>query len=310
MASSSDMAAMYDGDDFADLVGPYEVDEALHDAALGYRSFLAEGALEGQKPSPRGLAYSLPVHCVSIDADGNTLRGSSRFGPAGEIPRYPISSERAKESFGRKLDSFSRLPQLSTPAAKPAAQPAEAACDFRMDDETGYAEIPWHQLPERELSHATLSRVYRRERAQTKVVIVSDNLKPNSPRQLSLAAAEAKVELAKTKSKARRRRQREGKQNAAQPSALSVAQIDGLKGTFQEFDENGDGTISTSELSTVLQAIGYTQRTQAELEAIVVQIDADNSGTIDFTEFLMLIQQSLLNGGGEGMSDGEEAAMW
>eukprot|EP01043_Picozoa_sp_COSAG02_P020496 COSAG02_NODE_1014_length_15195_cov_11.098105_4_plen_159_part_00 len=147
--------------DLTDLVGAEQVDEALH---AGDRQKLEAATRR------RGLAYSLPVRCVSVDADGNTLYGSAHNIDAGTPSRLPIRSERDRESLQRKLDSFSSLPRISSPAQDGPTAP------LRLDDETGYAEIPWHKLPERELSHATLSRVYRREKGQAKVQIVESEL--------------------------------------------------------------------------------------------------------------------------------------
>ena len=280
--------------DLSDLVGAEQVDEALQ----------ADRKPEVAKRR-RGLAYSLPVRCVSVDADGNTLYGSASI-HAGTPPRLPIRSERDRERLQRKLDNFSSLPRLSSPTHE------GQTASLRLDEETGYAEIPWHKLPERELSHATLSRVYRRERAQATVDTVGNNLHPRPVRQKSLTAVRAKVELERTKGKALRRRRQEDKHSKHRPDAasLSVAQIDGLKDAFGSFDENGDGTISVAELHTLMQSIGYSHKTQDELLEIVRDIDADNSDTLDFTEFLTLVQHTAADDGSSALSDGQAAALW
>lgn len=62
-------------------------------------------------------------------------------------------------------------------------------------------------------------------------------------------------------------------------------QLNEFKETFSLFDRDGDGTISTKELGTVMRALGQNP-TESELQDMINEVDADGNGTLDFTEFL------------------------
>ncbi|XP_076268425.1 neo-calmodulin-like [Rhynchophorus ferrugineus] len=57
-----------------------------------------------------------------------------------------------------------------------------------------------------------------------------------------------------------------------------------IKEVFALFDKDGDGTITTKELGTVLKALGQNP-TEAELLDIIAEADTDGNGLIDFNEF-------------------------
>jgi len=69
---------------------------------------------------------------------------------------------------------------------------------------------------------------------------------------------------------------------------LSQDQISELKEAFALFDKDGDGSITTKELGTVMRSLGQNP-TDVELQDMVNEIDVDGSGTIDFQEFLSLM---------------------
>ena len=56
--------------------------------------------------------------------------------------------------------------------------------------------------------------------------------------------------------------------------------------------QDGSGTISTVELLHVLRAMGQNP-SEVELNTIIMEIDIDGSGTIDFMEFVNLMKEKL-----------------
>jgi hypothetical protein len=58
------------------------------------------------------------------------------------------------------------------------------------------------------------------------------------------------------------------------------------------FDKDGDGTITTKELGTVMRSLGQNP-TEAELQDMINEVDADGNGTIDFPEFLTLMARKV-----------------
>lgn len=73
---------------------------------------------------------------------------------------------------------------------------------------------------------------------------------------------------------------------------LSEEQIQEFKEAFSLFDKDGDGTISTKELGTVMRALGQNP-TEAEIQDMIKDVDKDNSGSIEFKEFLELMQKKM-----------------
>ena len=80
---------------------------------------------------------------------------------------------------------------------------------------------------------------------------------------------------------------------------LSNEQIAEFKEAFSLFDKDGDGSITTKELGTVMRSLGQNP-TEAELQDMINEVDQDGSGTIDFPEFLTLMARKMQD------SDSEE----
>jgi hypothetical protein len=57
-------------------------------------------------------------------------------------------------------------------------------------------------------------------------------------------------------------------------------------------DKDGDGTITTKELGTVMRSLGQNP-TEAELADMINEVDADGNGTIDFPEFLTMMARKM-----------------
>lgn len=76
---------------------------------------------------------------------------------------------------------------------------------------------------------------------------------------------------------------------------LTEDQITEFKEAFSLFDKDGDGSITTKELGTVMRTLGQNP-TEAELQDMISEVDADGSGTIDLSEFLNLMARRMKDG--------------
>ncbi|KAG4087645.1 calmodulin mutant SYNCAM35 [Neocallimastix lanati (nom. inval.)] len=72
---------------------------------------------------------------------------------------------------------------------------------------------------------------------------------------------------------------------------LSEEQIAQFKEAFSLFDKEGSNTIETSELGTVLRALGLNL-SQAEVNKYVKEVDTGN-GKVGFPEFLTLCARTM-----------------
>ncbi|KAK7504254.1 hypothetical protein BaRGS_00004558 [Batillaria attramentaria] len=77
-----------------------------------------------------------------------------------------------------------------------------------------------------------------------------------------------------------------------QTEQLTEEQIAEFKEAFSLFDKDGDGSITTKELGTVMRSLGQNP-TEAELQDMINEVDADGNGTIDFPEFLTMMARKM-----------------
>ena len=80
--------------------------------------------------------------------------------------------------------------------------------------------------------------------------------------------------------------------NTNMADQLTEEQIAEFKEAFSLFDKDGDGTITTKELGTVMRSLGQNP-TEAELADMINEVDADGNGTIDFPEFLTMMARKM-----------------
>lgn len=59
---------------------------------------------------------------------------------------------------------------------------------------------------------------------------------------------------------------------------------------FDEIDADKSGSISTSELKIIYKKMGLTF-TDAEIKQLIHEVDTDNSGQIEFDEFIKLLDK-------------------
>ncbi|KAF7199759.1 transcript variant X3 [Nothobranchius furzeri] len=64
-----------------------------------------------------------------------------------------------------------------------------------------------------------------------------------------------------------------------------------LKDAFREFDTNGDGAISTSELRDAMRKLLGQQVGIKEVEDILREVDLNGDGLVDFEEFVRMMSR-------------------
>ena len=67
-----------------------------------------------------------------------------------------------------------------------------------------------------------------------------------------------------------------------QADQLTEEQIAEFKEAFSLFDKDGDGTITTKELGTVMRSLGQNP-TEAELQDMINEVDADGKGELSWS---------------------------
>ncbi|KAH1185999.1 hypothetical protein KIL84_018748 [Mauremys mutica] len=73
---------------------------------------------------------------------------------------------------------------------------------------------------------------------------------------------------------------------------LTEEQIAEFKEGFLLFDKDGEGTITTGELGSIMLSLGQNS-TEAKLQDMIGELDLDGSGTIDFPEFLSMMARKM-----------------
>jgi calmodulin len=87
--------------------------------------------------------------------------------------------------------------------------------------------------------------------------------------------------------------------------ASEEEQIAKFKEAFAQFDEDGDGTITTKELGTVMRSLGQNP-TEVELTDIILEFDADGNGEIDFPEFCTMMTRKIKKTADDSAKEEEE----
>merc|ERR1711939_128129 len=71
--------------------------------------------------------------------------------------------------------------------------------------------------------------------------------------------------------------------------SLSAEQKAEVKEAFDLFDTDGSGAIDATELKVAMQALGF-EPTAEEVEKMVADIDTDGNATIEFEEFVEMME--------------------
>uniref|UniRef100_A0A674ATD4 Calmodulin n=1 Tax=Salmo trutta TaxID=8032 RepID=A0A674ATD4_SALTR len=83
-----------------------------------------------------------------------------------------------------------------------------------------------------------------------------------------------------------------------QADQLTEEQIAEFKEAFSLFDKDGDGTITTKELGTVMRSLGQNP-TEAELQDMINEVDADDE------EVDEMIREADIDGDGQVNYEGQ-----
>merc|ERR1711943_20528 len=75
------------------------------------------------------------------------------------------------------------------------------------------------------------------------------------------------------------------------PLEFSEEDKAGFRKNFNLFDKKRTGSIPLSDMGTVLRSLGQNP-TEAELQALMEEVDKDKSGTIEFDEFVDLMSRT------------------
>ena len=74
----------------------------------------------------------------------------------------------------------------------------------------------------------------------------------------------------------------------ADSSLAGAGEVDNWYTTFNKFDRDGAGDINHHEIGLLFLQLGF-RPTDAEIRALVSEVDNDSSGTVDFEEFCLLM---------------------
>ena len=84
---------------------------------------------------------------------------------------------------------------------------------------------------------------------------------------------------------------KKGKKNTYKAD-LTAQQKQEIKDAFDLFDTSGSGTIQPGELKVALRALGM-EPSKEDIQKLVEQFDHDQTGTIDFHEFLAIMMKKM-----------------
>ena len=76
------------------------------------------------------------------------------------------------------------------------------------------------------------------------------------------------------------------KDNFEKPMQVAEILTDSVQAKFSKYDRNRAGVISTADCALLLRELGETSIDEEGMSKITLELDADNSGRIDFREFL------------------------
>ena len=69
---------------------------------------------------------------------------------------------------------------------------------------------------------------------------------------------------------------------------FSDEEVEIFKDIFSQYDKDGDGTLATKYVGTIMRSFGQSP-TEEELNYIICKVDSDRSGFMDFPEFVAMM---------------------
>nr|UKO95428.1 troponin c [Demodex canis] len=83
---------------------------------------------------------------------------------------------------------------------------------------------------------------------------------------------------------------------------LTKEQVQMLRKAFDMFDREKKGYIACNMVSTILRTLGQTFE-ESDLQQLIIEIDADGSGQLEFDEFLTLTARFLVEEDAEAVQE-------
>merc|ERR1712072_40876 len=78
------------------------------------------------------------------------------------------------------------------------------------------------------------------------------------------------------------------------PKEMSADQKKEVKEAFDLFDTDGSGAIDAKELKVAMQSLGF-EPTNQEITKMVQEIDVDGNSTVEFEEFIEMMEGKMSN---------------
>ncbi|GBG89801.1 hypothetical protein CBR_g49652 [Chara braunii] len=75
-------------------------------------------------------------------------------------------------------------------------------------------------------------------------------------------------------------------------ASLSESQLKDFREVFDLFDKDNNGKVTTSELGNIMKSMGV-KASDADVEALVKEADADDSHSVEWNEFIRLMERQL-----------------
>ena len=75
-------------------------------------------------------------------------------------------------------------------------------------------------------------------------------------------------------------------------ASFTAEQLAAFRENFSRYDVDGNGSISGAELHPLLESLGYSTSAR-QVKAFLKSVDTNNSGSIEFDEFVAMIAQKI-----------------